>query len=307
MALNDYVQTLQGFVRDRGQKFLNYEDAVRYTNRARRELAMRTQCIRLIPPISGAITAITVTAPGNGYTNPTVTISTPDTPSGTSLNPAGARAIATAMVIGGHITSISVSYGGSGYFQPTVTISDPTGTGAAAVAVTEPLNITQGSQEVYAFSDIPIQANPGVRSVYAIRNISLIYSNLRYELLFYPLTIYKGMIAQYPQQYRFVPSIWTQEQQGASGTIRMYPIPSQQYQWEPDCQCLPNDLIDDQSPEAIPEPFSEAVPFLAAAFAYQEFQNFNSSRYYQDLYTDWVHRYAGYARISRQNNIYGRW
>lgn len=56
---------------------------------------------------------------GNGYINPTVTISGD-----------GTGATATATVINGTITSITVTSGGSGYTQATAQITDSTGTGA---------------------------------------------------------------------------------------------------------------------------------------------------------------------------------
>jgi FtsP/CotA-like multicopper oxidase with cupredoxin domain len=82
------------------------------------------------PLPTGAVTSITVTEGGSGYTNPVVDIS--------DFNCTGAGcgsgATATATVVGGVITGITLGPGGSGYFAPSVTITDPTGTGAAASA-----------------------------------------------------------------------------------------------------------------------------------------------------------------------------
>jgi FtsP/CotA-like multicopper oxidase with cupredoxin domain len=90
-----------------------------------------------VDPVSGAITAITVTNPGSGYTSaPTVGI--------TGL---GADAAATAFVdYSGVVNAVIVNPGGNGYTAPTVTISgasattDATGTvygGVDAVTVTD--------------------------------------------------------------------------------------------------------------------------------------------------------------------------
>lgn len=75
---------------------------------------------------STAISAITVTAGGSGYTSaPTVTIS----------GGGGSGATAVATITGGVVTSIAVTAGGSGYTSaPTVTISGGGGTGATATA-----------------------------------------------------------------------------------------------------------------------------------------------------------------------------
>jgi len=73
---------------------------------------------------NGSITAITVTNPGSGYSNPTISI----VGSGT-----GAAAKAT-VVKKGAIIGITVNQFGSGYTAPVVTISGGNGTGGAATA-----------------------------------------------------------------------------------------------------------------------------------------------------------------------------
>jgi hypothetical protein len=70
--------------------------------------------------------------------------------------------------------------------------------------------------------------------------------------------------------------------------------------------CLPDDLTSDGSPEAIPEPWTDAVAYQAAAYAFQEMQNFNTARYYQDQFRDFVNRYGVYARPRMLISTYGR-
>jgi hypothetical protein len=85
--------------------------------------------------ITTAVSSITVTNGGSGYTAPVVTISAPadSVQEGGGLYP---PATATANLTGGVITSITVTYNGTQYTSvPTVTITDPTGTGATATAV----------------------------------------------------------------------------------------------------------------------------------------------------------------------------
>ncbi len=92
-----------------------------------------------VDPISGAVTAITVTAPGSGYTSaPTVTIA----------SGSGNGATATALVdYSGVVNAVTVDVAGNGYTAPSVTISgggatsDAAGTvygGVDAVTVTDP-------------------------------------------------------------------------------------------------------------------------------------------------------------------------
>jgi len=304
--LNRYLQDVQGFIRDRRMKEMNPADLIGYINRARREIAERTQCLRVLTPISGPITAITVTAAGSGYTNPTVTISKPDQPSAALPNPAGKQATATASVVGGQISSISVSNGGDGYFQPTVTITDPTGTGATAKAQTSPIGVTAFQQEVYSFSAAALGSAPGIDSIFAVQSCALIYANYRYTVPIYPFTQYQSFIRQYPQQYIYVPTVGSQYGQGAGGSFYLYPLPSQAFQMQWDCFCLPLDLTDDNTYEAIPQPWQDAVAFGATAYAFMELQNLNTARFWQDRFDEYVHRQSAWARIPRAVNQYGR-
>lgn len=311
--LNDYLKTVQGWIRDRAQKDVDPEDLIRYINRARREIALRTQCVRILSPIQGQITAIQLTAGGKDYTNPVVTITPPDSPSGRpiglggSTSPAGVQATATAQMIGGTIVNISMTNGGDGYFEPAVTISDPTGTGATAIARITPISTTVGTQEVYPFSMIPLQYFAGVKEVFAVKSVSFIYANYRYSLPCYPFSVYQALIRQYPQQYQYVPTMCAQYGQGSNGSLYFYPLPSTAYQFELDCFCLPADLLNDDMPEAIADPWTDAIPIGAVVYAMEEMQSYNNARYWQAKFDEYVHRYSSYARPGRMINPYGRY
>lgn len=305
--LDEYRRQCQRFLRDSKQEFIDLGDLDSYINRARREIAMRTQCVRVLTPISGSILNIQVTNPGSGYTNPTVSITPPDFPGGALPYPGGRQATALAQEIGGLISNISLTFGGDGYFAPQVTINDPHGTGATAVAYTNPLNVTQGQQEIYAFKDVPLSQFPGVGSIFAVKGVSFIYSNYRYSLPQYAFSVYQAMIRQYPQQYLYVSTVFSQYGQGANGTLYMFPVPSAPYQMEWDCFCTPADLISDQDYEIIPMPWTDAVPIGAVVYAYEELQALNNARYYQSKFDDYIHRYSTYARPGRMISPYGRY
>lgn len=304
--LYDYMETLSGFLRDRSQRNMNPADLIRYVNRARREIAMRSQCLRLVPPTSGSVLEIKVTNAGSGYTAPVVTISAPDLPNGQALYPNGAQATAVAQQIGGQISNAGVTFGGSGYALPTATISDPTGSGATLVCSTTPISTFNENQESYRFADFPVSTFPGIRSVFAVLDVSILYNNLRYTLLRFSFSDYQAFIRQYPFQFSYVPVAYCIQQDGVNGNILAYPFPSQQYAFEPDCLCLPIDLQTDRDYEAIGDPWTEGIPYLAAMFCYQELQNFNSARYYGDLFKEFSLRYATYARPRMISSPYGR-
>jgi hypothetical protein len=306
--LNKYIAQCQRFARDQKQQYLDVGNLTDYINQARREVAMRAQCIRVVPPISGSIEGWSVTAQGSGYSNnPTLTITAPDFPSGKLPSPNGAQATATATVVGGNITSIFSSFGGYGYFQPVMTITDTTGTGAVATPIMTPLALVTQGREEYSFSGFDLSTFPGVKEIYYVRSASIIYSNYRYSLPCYAFTIYQAMVRQFPSQYEYVPTFMSQFGQGASGSLFFYPIPSQSYQVELDCCCIPIDLEDDQSVEALPDPWTDAVAYWAAMLSFQELQNLNAAKFYEDQFNRRCLGYSNYARAGRMINPYGRY
>ncbi len=306
-TLFEYSKLVQKLCHDTKQEFLTPQDLFGYINIARRETAMRAQCVRRLTPTGGSIVGWTVTNAGSGYSNnPTLTITAPDYPTGTLPNPNGAQATASAIVQNGTISAIFSQYGGAGYFQPLMTITDSTGTGATAVTTVPLINTLKAGQEVYNFSDIDVTMFPGIDSVYAIRSASVIYSNYRYSLPMYDFSTYQAMIRQYPFQYQYVPTFCSQFGQGTDGSFYAYPLPSQTYQWEFDCLCLPQDLIDNQSVEVIPQPWSDAVPYFAAHLAFLELQNHNVAKYFDDQFDKRLLRYSQYARLGGAVNRYGR-
>ena len=306
-SLFNYLKDTQRFLRDAKQEMLNPNNLIAYINRARREVAMRAQIIRVLPPISGSIMGWTITNGGTGYSSsPTLTITAPDFPSGAPVNPNGSQATASCIVRGGVITSIYSSYGGAGYFQPKMTITDSSGTGATAVAVMSPMNLLNLGQEQYPFSAIDLSAYPGVSEIYYVRTVSVIYQNYRYSLPCYAFSVYQAYVRQYPFQYQYVPTMFSQFGQGAGGTLYVYPLPSQTYQMEWDCLCLPMDLATNQDYEAIPDPWTDAVAYWAAHLCYLDLQNLNAATFYESQFEKRLLNYSNYARIGRAPNIYGR-
>ena len=306
-SLFQYMEEIQTLIADAKQELLDPGDLIRWINTARREVAMRTQCIRILTPISGAVIGANVTDGGSGYTNPIVTISKPDFPSGTLPFPNGAQATGTATQIGGVIVAVNIDYGGAGYFEPVITISDPTGHGAVIAPQLSFINQLNEGQEEYPFSAVDLSMFPGVGSIYMVKSVSIIYANYRYSLPCYSFSVYQARVRNYPFAYTYVPTVCAQRGQGVSGTFMMYPLPSQTYQVEFDAFCLPQDLLTDQSVEALPEPWTDAVKYFAAHLAYLGMQNFNAAAGYLKMFDQFANRYSTYARPGRQTNPYGRW
>lgn len=297
--LNEYLQQVQLFLRDERQSQLNPEDIIKWINKARRETAMRAFCLRQVTPITGSIKAAIVNSGGQGYTAPTVVISPPDFADGVTAS-------ATATLTGGAITAINITFGGSGYFNPTIDIIDGTGSGADVTPVLTFIGEVVEGQEFYPFSAVDLSAFPGLKSVYMIKSVSVIYSNYRYSLPCYSFSTFQAYYRNYIN-YQYVPWVCAQVGKGTNGRFYFYPIPNQPYQIEWDSFCLPIDLIDDLSVEAIPDPFTDAVPFLAAHYCYLTLQNMNSAEYFKKQFDEWMSRYGAYTMPGRWINPYGRY
>lgn len=308
-TLNSYLQQTQRFIRDSGQKLIDVQDLIEYVNRARRDLAGQTQCIRdFALPISNGIDNIQVTAAGTGYlATDTLTISAPDSPSGAAPWPGGRQATA-GFTVGplGQITSVSIIDGGDGYFQPVAKMTSATGNGATFTCNVSGISQTTTNQEVYAFSAFT-NPKPGYGPIIAVRGVSLIYANYRYSIPIYDFSTYQAFIRQYPRQYFFVPTMGAQFGQGAAGSLFLYPIASQSYSMEWDCTFLPADLNTNLDPEAIPLPWTDAVPMLAAWYCFTELQNYNAAAYHLSIYEKFLSRFSFAARPGRAVNRYGRW
>lgn len=309
-SMNDYLQDVQTFCRDSKQDMFDPGDILKSVNRARREIALRTQCLRILPDISAACVTCSVVAGGSGYSSsPTITLSAPDFPSGFGPFPGGDQATAAVIVDSGTgaIASASIDYGGAGYFQPIASITDASGSGASITVQTAAINVLNANQERYAFADVDLSNFPGVESIFAVQSISVIYANFRYSLPVYSFSEYQAKIRNFPFQYTYVPSFATQFGQGTGGSFFVYPLPSQTYQYELDAYCLPSNLVTNLSPEALPEPWTDMVAFLAAHYSYLEIQNANMARFYWDMFKEKLSVFSNAARTSRVVNIYGRY
>jgi hypothetical protein len=307
MALFAYMQQVQRLIGDQKQTQVAPNDIITNINIARRHVAELTQSVRGITAVSGSITSLTVTAGGTGYTTtPTITVTAPGAPPGGVTNPLGVQATATATVAGGIITALTLTNAGTGYFQPTVAITDATGTSATAVASISSITQTNQGQEIYNFSAMPLRDTSGVGSIFAIKSVSVIYANQRFSLPCYSFSTYQAYVRQFPYQYTYVPTIMSQYGQGTNGSLYMYPIANSNYQFEADCFCLPTDLADDSTVEAIPLPWADSIPYYAAYLAFLELQRGNDARSMLNLFDTMLLRQSGAARSGRASNPYGR-
>lgn len=278
MALAAYLTALQRLL-GTGSTGNLYSTAelTAYLNTARNQIAGEGQCVRRLSASAGALGAITVGSRGSGYTTVQVIVSAPDSPSGVAPGANGVQATATAALSGGTITAVTVLSAGGGYFAPAVTFSG-NGTGATAVATTSGVSQTYVGQEVYPFAAVTpglAFSGSGILEILQVNSVSLIWGTFRYTPTHLGFSKYQAQVRNYSAGgYLGQPGISAQFGQGDAGSLYLYPVPDQSYAMEWDCFCLPVPLLDDSTVEAIPYPWTEAVPFRAAYYALSGKQRF---------------------------------
>ena len=309
MALNAYIQQTQRLLNNPTSTLYSVSDLTNYINLARGQIAGEGQCVRVLPPISSPIMAITVNSSGAGYpSNTSITISAPDSPAGYGSYPNGQQATASVTVAGGAITGASIIVPGSGYYQPQVFISG-NGTGAN-ITVTTNVVQTQTGQEVYPFSAVnPLIATSGsgISSILAVNSVNFLWATFRYTLMVYSFSKYQALVRNYTAGgYQFIPAVVAQYGQGVNGSLYMYPVPNTAYQVEWDCYCLPINLATDSDPEAIPYPWTDVVPFHAAYLAYLGAQRQSDASFYWNERNKYMQRARAMSNPRRVINWYGR-
>jgi hypothetical protein len=104
-----------------------------------------------------------------------------------------------------------------------------------------------------------------------------------------------------------VPQVWSQYGQGSTGSFYLDPPPDFVYALTIDCVCLPIDLVDDTTVEAIPPLWQTAVPFYAAYLALlsaQSAQRQGDADRMIARYTEYVDRARKFSTPSANRYFY---
>lgn len=135
------------------------------------------------------------------------------------------------------------------------------------------LALVTGARQ-YAFSALSGMAS-GVTRIYHVRQLwyqipgtvgTVWVSSRPFEYF----ALFSGLNTPVPPSG--VPEVWAQFGQGSSGNLFVDPLPDMDYPCKVDAIGVPIALVDDTTPEAIPEIWTLAVPFYAAWYAFQSMQ-----------------------------------
>jgi hypothetical protein len=284
MALNQYMQDVQRYLKDERQERYNPYDLVRYINEARQTISRRGQCIRVLPLSGGTIIALTIVNQGNGqYVSPQISISAPESPggiqatatisvSGISFSGSGPITFSGSGPISFETLAVMLTNGGTGYLNPIITVTDAGGSGSGAVvtATLSSSNATVVGQEVYNFSALTpaLRATAqGVDSVHAVISIAASWGSWKPLLRYMDWSGFQAYLRSANIGQTNYPEVWSQYGQGQGGSVFVWPIPSVVTPWDWDCLCVPFNLQSDADFEAIPYPWTSAVSFYATYLA----------------------------------------
>lgn len=146
---------------------------------------------------------------------------------------------------------------------------------------------TLTNQEQYGFKDWTaiVQLTPGVREIIAARTLAiaigpgegawkpvwnrLVWSDFQARFRIWNRA-WIGTISY--------PGFWAQYGFGIAGSVFLAPIPSQQQPMELDCSCSPFPLLSDDDAEAIVQPWTDSVPYMAAFFCLAQQQRLQDAQ-----------------------------
>jgi hypothetical protein len=255
MLTSTYIPRTQALVSDLNASFWSVPLLTNFINEARGQIAAKGQCIRILPPSTNGIASINVLTGGHYTSTPAVVITGP-----------GTGATATATLSGTAVQSIAVNTAGTGYDNTTV-ISFTGGGGTVAATASPVINClnTVANQEIYTFAAANQYAalTSGVASILFVESVAVSWGALKPTLEKWNWNDLQARIRAYPIQSG-QPAMFAQLGQGQGGSLFIQPVPTQSAAMDWVCICTPINLALDTDPEAIPYPWTDAVPYYAA-------------------------------------------
>src|ERR1700738_2183744 len=127
--------------------------------------------------------------------------------------------------------------------------------------------LTIGSQGPYPFSGITLTGATGVAGVLNGRQQWFVISSGQRWFRSRPWVWFTTYMMNSAAPRQGLPKAWAQYGEGVNGTLYVGPQPDQAYRISADCICVPTALVRDSDPEAIPAPWTTAIPYYAAYLA----------------------------------------
>ena len=133
-------------------------------------------------------------------------------------------------------------------------------------------SITTGSQGPYPFASVVFTGASSVTGVQGVLNVRQQFYNVGTGQLWFrgrawPWFSVYHLNSAAPDTSQGPPQVWAQYGEGETGSLYVGPQPDTTYTVKADCICVPINLVDDTTVEAIPLPWTIAIPYYAAYLA----------------------------------------
>jgi len=143
---------------------------------------------------------------------------------------------------------------------------------------------TVANQEAYAITlaNAAVAAVPGVASPYGVWGVAVAEANYFIALgrMDFPsFQAYRRILNNTAQNY---PDKFSTYNRGAAQVIYLSLVPAAVYAMIWDVACIPVNLVDDTTIEALPEPWTEIIPFKAASYACETQQRWADAEEFDD-------------------------
>lgn len=160
--------------------------------------------------------------------------------------------------------------------------------------------ITNVEKYSYGYINPFLKANnAGVRGVVDVIDLAVSWGGNRPVLNWLPWDDLQAYARAYNYLVTSYPFLWSTSGSGSKGQIWLFPVPQMtaiatatttssapQGEMEADCTCLPTYLYTNDDYEAMPDSVTDAVPFLAAHYAFLNSQRFSMAAVMKSLYEE---------------------
>lgn len=283
MALTAYISATQLLVHDTAGQRYTTTQLTYYINSARSQLALEAECVRFLYGLDGMFTGTGTFTSGN--TVITGIASTVGLQVGWGLWGNNVASNATIVSFTGTTITMSAAATGSGTNSFSTQIQTTT------------------NQEIYPLAST-VNSNAGILNIIQVKSVAVNFGGSQgsnqYMLRQTDFTALQAYYRFYGPNLVGNPAVWARYQ----NNIYLRPIPSQPYpmQWDTVCSVIP--LVDDSTVEAIPYPFTDAVPYYAAYLALMNSQRAADADAMFKVYEKFAQR-ARTAYQRTYTNVYG--
>ncbi len=280
-TLSQYTTQVQRLLHDPTGTLYPVTDVQAYINETRSRLALQAECVRVLYAFNDSA-AFTTTATTNG-TNIVTVLST------TNIAVGQLATGLTGIVTGTYVTGIPPNTSAG-----TISVSIPIPAGSGTLKLTPNYQTVVG-QEVYPYPQ-NVLLSAGILNVVQVKSVAVNWGGVNGSskpmLEQWSFTRYQAFLGYYGPNLQGNPAVWTSYQ----NSVAMRPVPSSVWPIQLDAICSVVDLVDDNSVEALPYPYTDSVKYYAAYLALMNSQNPDTADRMEALYNKTINEARSFTQ-----------